>query len=55
MDSVPQNKMSAKTLDRMVKLESMGYHTSHLSALEIEELLKRIEQEQPATEWRSKL
>jgi hypothetical protein len=55
MDASSQNKMPAETQDKKAELERRGYRISHLSALEIEELLELIEQEQAARDWRSSL
>jgi hypothetical protein len=48
-------KIAEAPRDKKAKLESLGYSTSHLSSLEIDELLQQIEQEQSAKDWRSKL
>ena len=37
------------------KLEALGYRTGHLTAAEIEELVRQLEKEQPVTNWRVKL
>jgi hypothetical protein len=55
MSTISQNKITAEARDKKAKLESLGYSTSHLSSLEIDELLKRIEHEQSAKDWRSRL
>jgi hypothetical protein len=55
MNTAPPDKIAEATRDKKAKLESRGYSTSHLSSLEIDELLKRIEQEQSASDWRSRL
>jgi hypothetical protein len=55
MNTAPREKITAATQAKKAKLESLGYCTSHLSCLEIDELLKRVEPDRPATDWRSKL
>jgi hypothetical protein len=55
MNTVPRDTLTAATQAKKAKLESLGYCTSHLSSLEIDELLKRVEPDRPATDWRSKL
>jgi len=55
MNTASPDKIAESTRNKRAKLESLGYSTSHLSSLEIDELLKRIEQEQSANDWRSRL
>jgi hypothetical protein len=55
MNTAPPDKLAEAPRDKKAKLESLGYSTSHLSSLEIDELLNRIEQQQSANDWRSRL
>jgi hypothetical protein len=55
MDIASKDKKPVTANNKIAKLESLGYRTSHLSTLEVDELLKRLEVEQPSEDWRSKL